>query len=719
MSAGPGEPAEIVRGKTDVAGPDFGGQLEPGLRLGQSRSYPTRLSFLSPSRINGLGSFFLLLDLFRSHEKEVHSWPLRGALMGSSPSSAKSVVFGEFEANLRTRELLRNGTRIRLPDQSFQVLTLLLVHAGELVTRDDIRKALWPGDTFVDFDHGLNNAVNRLREALGDSADSHKLIETLPRRGYRFVGTVTTSDSLPGSLPYSPSESQQEPEAAFPWVHVRSRPYAWLILIAIAVSTFSLAGLKFRTRPQAPSTPIHSIAVLPLQNLSGDPSQDYFADGMTDSLITDLANIKSLRVVSRTSTMHYKGSRQPLPEIARELRVDAMVEGSVIRSGNRVRVNAQLVQASSDRHLWAKIYDRNASEILAVQQDLAQSIVREIQAKLTLEEQNKLASVTPVNGEAYEAYLKGRYYLNLRSLDGYNHGLRFMQEAIGLDPTYAAAYAGLADCYNLLGLGMGSISAIEAARQARSAAQHALKLDPTLAEAHAALAVTLHRYDWNWTEAETEYKRAIELSPQEAIYHTWYSGLLSDLGRSQDAHAQVNVIHDMDPLSVQGARAVASTYLSAKQHDQATAYIRKVIEQQRDSFRLRMDMGTGYLEHGHNEEAVAEFKKVLELYGPNVFPMATLGIAYGRMGRRADAERILAELKDKGRPGYSSYAIAQISAALGRNREALSWLQRAYNEHAAQMVGVNGDQAFDPLHTDPRFQDLVRRVGLPMNDSPG
>ena len=638
--------------------------------------------------------------------------------MGSSPSSVKSVLFGEFEANLRTRELCRNGVKIRLPDQSFQVLAILLDHAGELVSREDIRKALWPADTFVDFDHGLNNAVNRLREALGGSADSRRLIETLPRRGYRFVGTVSLGPAQ-NSESNSSQPGQQKRGTAALWNRARSRPSVWLTLIAITVSTLSLASLRLRSRVAVSSAPIHSIAVLPLQNLSGDPAQDYFADGMTDALIIDLANIKSLRVASRTSAMHYKGSHQPLPEIAKQLNVDAIVEGSVIRSGNRVRVNAQLVHAPSDRHLWAKIYDRKANEILSVQQDLAQSIVTEIQAKLTLEEENKLTSVTPVNGEAYEAYLKGRYYLGLRSLDGYKQGLHFMQEAIGLDPTYAGAYAGLADCYNLLGLGMGAISAREAARQAKTAAQHAIELDPNLAEAHAALAFTLHRYDWNWAEAETEYKRATELAPQVAIYHTWYSSLLANLGRSEEAQVQVNLIHDMDPFSVQGARAVASTYVAAKQYDQANAYIRKVIEQQQDSFRLRMDIGTGYLEKGHNEEAVAEFKKVLELYGPNVFPMANLGLAYARMGRRAEAEKILAELKEKGRPGYSSYAIAQISITLGRNQEGLRWLQRAYNERAAQMLWLNGDPSFDPLHSDPRFQDLVRRVGLPANDSHG
>ena len=405
-----------------------------------------------------------------------------------------------------------------------------------------------------------------MREALRDSADAPRLIETLSRRGYRFIGHIdgfAEEESAPAVLPAGAARQETErsqPEATGK-SQPRNAPYRWIAIATVLVLVVGLVGVNFYGNEKASSRPIHSIAVLPLENLSGDPSQDYFSDGMTDALITGLANIGSLRVVSRTSTMHYKGSRQPLPEIARELKVDAIVEGSVIRSGTRVRVNAQLVQAPSDRHLWAKVYDRDAREILSVQQDTVQNIVREVQAKLTPTEQSKLSAMAQdVNPEAYSACLEGRYYLNKRSLDGYTKGLALFKHAIELSPTYAPAYAGLANAYNLLGLGMGSISPREAGKTAELAARKALELDDNLAEAHAALAFTLHRYSWNWTEAEAEYRRALQLEPNNTIFRTWFSGMLGTLGRKEEARALLNRDHEMDPSSVQGVRAIAGAY---------------------------------------------------------------------------------------------------------------------------------------------------------------
>lgn len=605
---------------------------------------------------------------------------------------------------------------MRVPDQSFQILALLLVNPGELVPREDIRKKLWPDDTFVDFDHGLNNAVNRLREALGDSADVPRFIETLPRRGYRFIGTVNGSAKQKSApLVDSGSVSVPEPEQRAPKATTSKgrgmSPVRMALVAAVSLMLLLALGVRFPRRSQVAASPIRSLVVLPLENLSGDPAQDYFADGMTDTLITDLANISSLRVVSRTSAMHYRGSHQSLPEIARELKVDAVVEGSVMRSGNRVRVNAQLVQAYSDRHLWAKAYDRNVSEILAVQQDLARDIVKEIQAKLTPSEESRLTRPRTVSPKAYEASLKGRYYWNKRSLDGFNKGLAFFQEAIQADPMYAPAYAGMAHCYNFLGLGMGPMSAREYAQRAKVAAQKALELDENLADAHAALGVTLYRYDWNWAEAEQEYRRALELDPHNVIVRGWLADLLVFLDRTQEAHAQREQATDLDPSSIQAVRTIAGAYGAAKQYDKAIDYYKKAIELEPDSFRMRMDLGGDYLAAGRYQDAAEEFQNVLTIYGPNVYPLARLGYTYAVWGKKTEAERILSELKKEGRPGYVSYAIAEICAALGRKEEALRWLQRAYDERAAQMIGLKWD--FDSLRSDPRFQDLMRRVGVP------
>jgi TolB-like protein/DNA-binding winged helix-turn-helix (wHTH) protein/Tfp pilus assembly protein PilF len=627
--------------------------------------------------------------------------------VATAPASGETVLFEDFEANLRSRELRRQGSKVRLPDQSFQVLAMLLAHPGDLVAREDIRKTLWPNDTFVDFDHGLNNAVSRLREALGDPSEGPRFIETLPRRGYRFIGTLKDLGSETVSMPKTEPRSLE----ANPTEAHRVSPRRIAVVGAVLLILFLAFSLRIFRRGQVAASPVRSLVVLPLENLSGDPSEDYFADGMTDALITDLANISSLRVVSRTSAMHYKGSHQSLPEIARELKVDAVVEGSVIRSGSRVRVNAKLVQAYSDRYLWAKAYERDASEILELQQNLAQNIVREIQAQLTPAEQSRLANSRTVNPAAYEASLKGRYYWNKRSRGGFNKGLALFEQAAQADATYAPAYAGMANCYNFLGLGMGSMSPRDYASRAKAAAQKALELDEALADAHAALAFTLFHYDWNWPAAEQEYRRALELDPQNAIVRGWYADLLSFLGRADEAKTQRQQIRDLDPFSIQGVRTIAGAYGAAEQYGKAIDYYKKEIESEPDSFRMRMDLGGDYLQAGRYQDAAEEFQRVLTLYGPNVYPLARLGYSYALWGKKAEADRILGLLKKERRPGYVSYAIAEICEALGRKEEALLWLEKAYDEGAAQMIGLKSD--FDSLHSDPRFQDLVRRVGAP------
>jgi TolB-like protein/DNA-binding winged helix-turn-helix (wHTH) protein/Tfp pilus assembly protein PilF len=630
--------------------------------------------------------------------------------MATVPARSEIILFGEFEANLRSRELRRGGLKVRLPDQSFQVLAMLLAQPGELVTREDIHKALWPNDTFVDFDHGLNNAVSRLREALGDESECPSFVETLPRRGYRFIGKLNGLVP-PGSA--ATIDSGARP-LAVRTIHSHNIPLARIAVVGgvMLVVAFAL-GLRLLRRSNTADSPIHSLVVLPLENLSGDHSQDYFADGLTDALITDLANISSLRVVSRTSAMHYKGLHKPLREIAQELNVDAVVDGSVMRSATRVQVSAHLVEAHSDRHLWARTYERDAKEAFAVQQDIAWNIVTELRAKLTPTEQSRLRTGRNVNPEAYDASLKGRYYWNRRSLDGFNKGLALFQKAIQDDPAYAPAYAGMAYCYNFLGLGMGPLSPTDYAHMARAAAQKAMELDENLADAHAALGFTAFRYDWDWTVAEREYRRAVELAPQDAVVRGWFAELLSFLGRTEEANAQREQVRILDPFSIQAVRAVAGAYRLDKQTDRGIEYYKKAIESEPDSFRLRMDLGGDYIQQGGYQEAAEQFQQVLTLYGPNVYPLGRLGYSYALLGRKGEAERIIHQLEQEHRPGYVSYAIAEIYEALGRKQEALGWLQKAYNEHAAQMVSLNS--RFPSLHSDPHFLELVRRVGIPQS----
>src|SRR5437870_8638739 len=368
-------------------------------------------------------------------------------MQGADPSRG-AVRFGVFEVDLRAGELRKRGVKIKLQDQPFQILQILLERTGEVATREEIRGRIWPADTFVDFDQGLNNAIKRLRESLSDSPDNPRFIETIPRHGYRFIGM--TGSSTPGRM--------------------------------------------------------RSLAVLPLENLSHDPQQEYFAEGLTEALITTLAKIGELRVVSRTSAMLYENVRKPLSEIARELEVDAIVEGTVLRSGHRVRITAQLIDAAEESHLWAESYERDLRDVLTLQSELAQAIAREVQVRLTPQEQTHLAQVHPVDPEAYESYLKGRYYWNRRSVPGLAKAVQYFRRAIEKDPTYAAAYSGLADCLSVLGL-YGVISPDESCGKAKSLALHALAMDHSLAEAYTSLAFATLFYDYDFVAAEKGFER--------------------------------------------------------------------------------------------------------------------------------------------------------------------------------------------------------------------
>src|SRR5882724_7550805 len=409
--------------------------------------------------------------------------------METSHSAEGSIRFYMFEADFRAGELRKQGVKVKLQDQPLQVLQVLLQHPGQGVTREELRTIIWPSDTFVDFDVGINNAIKRLREALGDSAETPRFIETLSRRGYRFIGKTSASPR------------------------------------------------KFE-----------SLAVLPLENLSRDPEQEYFAEGLTEALITTLAKIGELRVVSRTSVMQYKGVHKALPEIARELEVEAIVEGTVLRSGHRVRITAQLIDATKESHLWAESYERDLRNVLTLQSDVAQAIAHEVRVRLTPQERAHFAEVHPVEPEAYEAYLKGRYHWNRRSGEGLGKAIKYLQEAIAKDPTYAAAYAGLADCFSILGL-WGLVPPDEGCGKAKGLAQQALAMDSSLAEGHASLAWATVFYDYDFVAAEREFERSIELNPRNAIAHHFFGFYLGLMGRYEEGYTELKRAIRLDPHS--------------------------------------------------------------------------------------------------------------------------------------------------------------------------
>ena len=461
----------------------------------------------------------------------------------SQQSARTAVRFGAFEVDLRAGELRKNGTKIRLQQQPFRVLALLLERHGEVVTREELRRAIWP-DAVVDFDEGLDATIYKLRNALGDSAENPRFVETLPRRGYRFIGVVDGAVASDGAHEEPPREQRAAGARSKRWSVALGA-----LALAVALSLASnIGGLRDRLMGGATSERIHSIAVLPLRNLSGDPAQEYFADGMTEALITSLGRVGGLRVISRTSAMHYKGSHQTLPEIARQLHVDAVVEGAVLREGNRVRITTQLVEASTDRHLWAESYEGDLRNVLALEDKVARAITNEVKIRLSLQEQTRLASARPVNPEAYDAYLKGRYQWDDWTEVGLKKSIEYFAHAVKQDPDYAPAWAGLADAYVLMSL-FGFVPSDVALPKAKAAALRAIQLDQTLSEAHVSLAGIHLHLEWSWSASEAELRQAIALNPNNALAHQFYGYYLSALGRFDAAIAEMERALEIDPLS--------------------------------------------------------------------------------------------------------------------------------------------------------------------------
>jgi TolB-like protein/Tfp pilus assembly protein PilF len=475
-----------------------------------------------------------------------------------------------------------------------------------------------------------------------------------------------------------------------------------------------LAVWVFRSHGGSP-TVIRSLAVLPLDNLSGDASQDYFADGMTDELITDLAQISALRVISRTSVMVYKGARKPLSEIARELNVDAVVEGTVLRSGERVRITAQLIQAPADKHLWAESYEGDLHDTLALQKEVASAIAGQIRIELTPKEQAGLKNAKVVNPEAYEAYLKGRYFWNRRTADGLKRAVDYFDQAIQKDPNYAQAYAGLADSYDLLGdWEYGVLAPNEAYPKAKAAAVKALELDNTLGEAHASLAFSLDVFDWDWGSAEREFRRAIALNPGYATAHHWYAWHLSEMGRNSEAIAEMRKAENLDPLSLIISADMAELLLVAHLNDEAIEQSRRTVDMDPNFAIAHYELGQAFVqEHSYNE-AIAEFHQAIELSGGSIPCTSNLAYAYAVSNKRNEAVKILNDLKT--RSTHNASEIALMYVGLGEKDQAMKWLERAYEEHFNPSILLR--PAFDSLRSDPRFQDLVHRIGLASANGP-
>jgi len=568
-------------------------------------------------------------------------------------NSRAAIRFDPFELDPHAGELRKRGVKVRLQGQPFQILEALLERPGEVVTRDELQKRIWPSDTFVDFEQGLNNAVQRIRQALGDTAETPRFIETLPRKGYRFIGAV-------------------------------------------------------ETKPPR----IKSLAVLPLENLACDTEQDYLAEGITEALIGTLAKIGELRVVSRTSVMQYKGLRKSLPEIARELNVDGIVEGTVQRAGERLRVSAQLLHASSDTHIWAESYDRDLRDILALQSEVAEAIAREIQIKLTPREQAHIAHVGSVDPHAYEAYLKGRYYWNRRAKEGFQKAVQHFQEAISKDPGLAAAYAGLADCLSALSL-FGFLAPDDGLGKAKALAIQAVELDPGLAEAHTSVAMVRMCYDFDFAAAEREFERALELNARYATARSWFGHFLAAMGRHEEAYTECQRAIRLDPLSIPIRCVFGTAHFFARRVDQAVEQFQKALELDANYSWAYALLSAGHLGNPNPDLAIDAAQMAVQLSPASSLYLGDLAEAYAVSGQREKAQQILDRLHELAKHQYvTPYFLARTYLALGRQHEALNWLETGFRERSPLMFWINSDFRLDPLRSEPRFQELIHRMNF-------
>ena len=628
----------------------------------------------------------------------------------------KRSIHQAFELDLKTGELRKHGIRVRLQEQPRRVLELLLQNPGEVVTREELQKHLWSTGIFVDFERSLNRAIVRLRQSLGDESEAPRYVETVPRRGYRFLVPVETVNRVNWqSAPRTESLPMELTDPALPpSVSPRRTRFVLHIIVIVAVTLAAAASLL--PGPIAsllswrPSHSTRSVAVLPLKNLSGDSAQDYFADGITDEITTDLARITSLRVVSATTSRRYRETADSLQQIARELNVDAVVEGSVARSGSRVRVNAQFIDAHNDAHVWAQIYERDAGEILEIQDSIALEVANQVHANLSREERESFDLRKTVVPEAYDAYLRGRSELGNQRQEALRKGLEYFKQSIALDRLYAPAYSGMADAYSLLA-NYGGMPPNEAFPRAKSAALKALDLDHTLAEGHTSLAYVRHHFDWDWAGAEEEYKESIQLDPSNAITHLRYAEFLSNQGRHDQAIREVRQAHELAPRSLVVQSNIGRLLYYARRYDEGITELKSILADDPKRVYARIYLALCYEQKQMYPEALAEFQQVTAAFNGQ----EGIGIAhlYASMGKADDARRILSIQEQPPPDGVQDwFYIAGVYAQLGDKDNAFLWLERAYENRDFFVTFVNVDPQMDPLRSDPRFTDLLSRIGL-------
>lgn len=638
--------------------------------------------------------------------------------METSTRSESVVRFGNFELNLRTRELFKDGVKLRIRGQPMDVLAILVQHPGDLVTRETLKKQLWPDDTFVDFEHILNNCIGKLRDMLGDEAEAPRFIETLPRLGYRLIAplTETHQDQIPDSV-----QAADERKAALtgptgcpPDTRKAGSRRGWILFVFSALALITVASLAiWHPRRPRPVPQIRSIAVLPFENLSGDPSQEYFADGMTEGLITELGAFGTFRVISRTSVMRMKRVSKPLPKVAQELGVDGIVEGTVAHSGNHFRITVSLLHAATDRHLWANSYESEMEDVLVVQSKVAHSVANAIWSELARQSPGLSSGPRRVNPEAYQAYLEGRYHAGKWTEDGFKKADASLRRSIDLDPSFAPAHSAIASVYSMMAI-WGSRAPTEVYPLARAAALKAVELDDELAEGHGVLGQIKLVYDWDWNGAERECQRAVLLNPNSVEAHLWYGQYLTAMGRHEEALRETREAIRLDPVSPTSNLQLAWNFYWARRHDEAISQIARVLELDPTFAGAFMELGWNYAEKRMYAEAIANCRRALVLIPDEQVILGTCGHAFGEAGRRQEASALLAHLQGLAKSEHvDPWYVAQPYDGLGDVDHAMDCLEKAYNERSSGIYLLNVVLFSARLRSDPRFKALLAKLDFP------
>ena len=629
--------------------------------------------------------------------------------------------FDKFELDLRAYELRRLGHPMKLERIPMELLLLLVERRGELVTREQIKEKLWGDSVFVDTDNAINTAIRKVRQTLGDDPDEPRFVQTVVGRGYRFVAEVepvTPQAAADGQAIHAPERAIRRETAATPPLPPApsgesSRPRRSLALTAIVLGASLLAITAYLVIPALrPKKPV-MLAVLPFQNLSGDPEQEYFTDGLTEETITDLGQVspEKLGVIARTSAMTYKASKKNARQIGEELGVDYILEGSARREGALIRVSAQLIRVKDQTHVWAHSFDRELHEVLGVQSELGQAIAQQVQVSLTPRDRLALTRKRPVNPDAYDLYLRGRYFWNKLTPDGMAKAIAYFQQAVEKDPTYAPAYAGLADCYGTLPIGSDTAPG-SSFPLAQAAARKAVELDDSLAEAHVAMVRINLWYEWNWPELEREAHRALALNPNSADAHLRYAHYLSNAGRHKEALEEAQRARNLDPFAPLVRTLQGQFTYYAGQSDLALKELQETVELFPDFWIGHINLGKVYEQKRMYPQAIAEFEKARNLSG-STETLSLAGHAHALSGNRGDALKILGMLEEQAKQRYiPPYNVALIYAGLGNNKQALEWLEKGFEARDVHMVFLGVDPKWNSLRGEPRFQSLVRRIGL-------